>query len=288
MKKLTAMLLSLLMVIMILPIASAEEQSPSLTTLDWVKQLRENPLVSDVWVPVLPDHYSIEKISVNADGSYGFRIKNRQKNATKMQSIAIMPLTVTMDNAIFNSGYQYYLLEQGISSFPITQEVIDAVIARKNYTWKNTKRTRLSVEYNFAYPLTEYQKIPTAHLYFDYTKTVDGDIGFGSCHEMVMGIHPKTIASVIYTYTPPKGVSSIPQTEFLQTVQTDMAVQFVSYGDVDVNCKVNAKDALAILKHGVQKALITDELSLLLADCNYDGNINASDALFTLRKAVGK
>lgn len=277
------------MVLLLVPIGVAEEEPPApLTTLDLVNQLRENPLVDDIWVPVLPDRYTIDKVIVYDDGSYCYRIKNNQENATKIQSIAIMPLTIPMENAIFNSGYQYYLLEQGISSFPVTQEILDAVVARKNYTWQNNKRTRLSMTYNFARPLTQYQNIPTAHLYYNYTKTVDGDVGIGHNHEMVMGIHPKTIASVVYSYTPPEGVTSIPQDVFLQTVQTDMAVQFVTYGDADANGKVDAKDALAILKHGVNKQPITDELQQILADYNRDGQIDSKDALFTLRKAVGK
>ena len=287
MKKIIAMFLSLLMVLMILPMGLAEEAAP-LTTLDIVKQLKNNHSVEDIWVPVLPQQYVIKDFTVNDDGTYVFYVKNQQENATKMQSIAILPLTVALNETTIYSGYQYYLLQQGISSYPVSQEIVDGVIAKKKFTWNKSARTRISVSYKFARPLAEYQNYPTAHLYFDYTKRVDGDIGFSSVHEMIMGIHSQTIASVIYDYTPPAGTTSIPQDVWIQTVQDDMAVEFVTCGDADGNKKVNAVDALTILKHEVQKAPITDELSLLLADFDGNGTVNASDALLTLRKVVGK
>ena len=58
------------------------------------------------------------------------------------------------------------------------------------------------------------------------------------------------------------------------------------YGDVDVNDKITADDALAILKHVVKLAVIPEELPLELADVDHDNVIGAADALETLKIVV--
>ena len=59
------------------------------------------------------------------------------------------------------------------------------------------------------------------------------------------------------------------------------------YGDVNEDEKVDAKDALQILKVTVNKASFTEEQTTL-ADVYQDGKINAKDALYVLRYAVQK
>lgn len=59
------------------------------------------------------------------------------------------------------------------------------------------------------------------------------------------------------------------------------------YGDLDGNGKINASDALVILKSAVHKLTLPKYLEKY-ADVNGDTDINASDALLVLRKAVGK
>lgn len=65
-------------------------------------------------------------------------------------------------------------------------------------------------------------------------------------------------------------------------------MDFITMGDTDVDGKVNAKDALKILKHAVKKAVMEHEGQRFLADMNEDNIIDAKDALKVLRKAVGK
>ena len=65
-------------------------------------------------------------------------------------------------------------------------------------------------------------------------------------------------------------------------------MDFIELGDTDVDGKINAKDALKILKHAVKKAMMEHEGQQFLADMNEDGAIDAKDALKVLRKAVGK
>ncbi len=59
------------------------------------------------------------------------------------------------------------------------------------------------------------------------------------------------------------------------------------YGDVNMDDKVNASDALVVLRHAVGKATLSD-IFHEIADVSGDGKINAVDALQILKKAVGK
>lgn len=58
------------------------------------------------------------------------------------------------------------------------------------------------------------------------------------------------------------------------------------YGDIDQNGKVEAIDALAILKHVVKLEMITDEIAAELADVDHDKAIMAKDALGVLKVVV--
>ncbi len=75
----------------------------------------------------------------------------------------------------------------------------------------------------------------------------------------------------------PETPSDVPETP------TDV----ISAGDLTGDQKVNAKDALEVLKAAVGKVQLTDEQKAA-ADVNTDGNINAKDALEILKHAVGK
>lgn len=57
-------------------------------------------------------------------------------------------------------------------------------------------------------------------------------------------------------------------------------------GDVNKNDKVEAEDALAILKHVVKLEMFTDEVTIRIADIKNDGIIDAEDALNTLKVVV--
>ncbi len=61
----------------------------------------------------------------------------------------------------------------------------------------------------------------------------------------------------------------------------------VMFGDVNADQKVNASDALQILRHAVKKITLTDT-SLAATNWVQDGKIDATDALAVLKFAVGK
>ncbi len=59
------------------------------------------------------------------------------------------------------------------------------------------------------------------------------------------------------------------------------------FGDLNLDEKIDAKDALMVLRLAVNKLEMTDEL-FVLGDVNFDEKVNAKDALEILKFAVGK
>ncbi len=81
---------------------------------------------------------------------------------------------------------------------------------------------------------------------------------------------------------------TVPSAQSLNITVTPLAVKpDIAYGDVDGNGKVEASDALMVLKSVVGKIQLTDEE---FARAELDGNekVDAGDALSILKKVVGK
>lgn len=57
-------------------------------------------------------------------------------------------------------------------------------------------------------------------------------------------------------------------------------------GDIDYSGTLTAADALGIMRHSLNLALLTDN-ALIRADVNQDGNVNVDDALLVLRSTLG-
>ena len=63
--------------------------------------------------------------------------------------------------------------------------------------------------------------------------------------------------------------------------------KIVVRGDNNGDGKINSTDALAVLKHSVQSAVMEDSSKLNASDLDRDGKINSSDALAILQISVG-
>lgn len=92
------------------------------------------------------------------------------------------------------------------------------------------------------------------------------------------------------TETPTPDVTETPTPDVTETPTPDVTEtptpETWLYGDVDKNGKVEAADALMILKHVVKLEIIEDETALILADTVEDDAITASDALWVLKCVV--
>lgn len=74
----------------------------------------------------------------------------------------------------------------------------------------------------------------------------------------------------------------------LNVTQTDVTnTDILQLGDLNIDQKINAKDALLVLKISVGKTIPT-EAQKTAANVNKDNNINAKDALEILKYSVGK
>ena len=72
-----------------------------------------------------------------------------------------------------------------------------------------------------------------------------------------------------------------------QKVEIGHTATDISYGDVNSDGKINAVDALEVLKATVGKVKLTEE-QFIKADTDGNGKINAVDALYILKKTVNK
>lgn len=88
---------------------------------------------------------------------------------------------------------------------------------------------------------------------------------------------------------PQKGMQTIVVTDWAGNVTAEMTVRITAYekGDMDNNGRIEAIDALIVLKTLVGKHAANDD-EKQAADVNEDGKISAVDALEILKKAVGK
>ncbi len=90
---------------------------------------------------------------------------------------------------------------------------------------------------------------------------------------------------VVSTFAMAEAVLSVSGTDATGTDVT--GTNALTYGNLNGDAKVDAKDALMILKAAVEKLELTEEQAVF-ADVYQDGKINARDALYVLRYAVDK
>ena len=298
MKKIVAFMLTILLVFGVVTTVAAEEpvtntdaENPY-STLNLVKQLRENPLVEDIWVPVLSDDCSIKSMTFSSNGSYSFNIVN---------SKYIIGIVVSIINgkpiASYNdekSPYQMLLAENGLPMGTVTQEsatqvATQRVITIAQYLDDESHKHYKRFEYLDIMNMGTYQGYPAVsfawHLYNKRGNLLDPNDTY-IIYETLLALTPDSVASVMCDHGVYDGRLTTENLQSRLARQTDL--KLVTTGDVDLDYKVNAKDALAILKHGVKKQMLTDELAVLLADCDKNDTIDAKDALLTLRKAVFK
>lgn len=90
---------------------------------------------------------------------------------------------------------------------------------------------------------------------------------------------------VVSTFAMAEAVFSVSGTDVSGTDVTGTDV--LACGDLNGDKKVDAKDALLILKATVKKVELT-EAQLAVADAYADGKLDAKDALYVLRYSVKK
>ncbi len=79
---------------------------------------------------------------------------------------------------------------------------------------------------------------------------------------------------------------STTETTSESTTETESTTENIKYGDVDFNNEITAADASAVLQYTLNKGVDFNEVALIRADVNADGDINASDSSLILQKAL--
>ena len=283
MKKIIAFVLCILLILSMGTSVLAEEtvtgtiaENPY-STLNLVIQLRQNPLVEDIWVPVLSDDFEITKFDITGKGYYYV--------ASPLDLLQSSPVRVSIIGEQFNvndatclTPYQRYLDKKNIGDFSISSEVLAQMPQGET-----VEDGKLTYSCFGEKTVLQHQGYQGASMVWQYMQKGSGQWveHIETLQETLLAVTPETLVSVLCS------VSSAQQDQAPQVFEW-FSLSFVTSGDVDGNYKVNAKDALAILKHGVKKQMLTDELAVLLADCDKNDTIDAKDALLTLRKAVFK
>ncbi len=284
MKKMLSVLLVITLFVMTMVPAYAE--TAPLTEMEILQTLKAKQVVNGFFIPVLPEGYEIEGITVEKDGSYSYAVQSPTAADIYLENIAIVRSTNTN---VLNSPYQCLLASNGVEAcVNVSDEMLDsldmlsdAIVHTIDY---NHSRT---YQFNGAIPVTYYGGYPATIIGWNVTFRNYGDISLGSGREVVMQLDQNTMLSYFFQFN----VSADEINEnggSLGYLSEHFPLVFIRSGDVDGDMTVNAVDALAMLKHAVGKEMITDEKGVILADCDNNGIINAADALYALKVAVGK
>lgn len=296
MKKIVVFMLIILLIFGVVTTVAAEEpvtntdvENPY-STINLVKQLRENPLVEDIWVPVLPNKYHLEGFEVTPNGSYAFYY-GKFSEAIPAWRISIINSRGIIQPSDQISPYQLYLANHGYTTLPVNETIVQQVVGQERYRFYPSEKVTHTYWYEGFYQMGNYGEYKATTIRWDASFHRESSIADASfpldVYESILALRPNMVASVLlgsFTNREQREGS----TSIMEALQKNVPVSFVTSGDVDGNYTVNAKDALAILKHGVKKQMLTDELALLLADCDKNDTVDAKDALLTLRKAVFK
>ena len=223
----------------------------------------------EIWIPLLPEGHEVTEITVTPNGSYYFTLKKDIANGKTLEKIAVIhntPKTAPRDNLSF---YEYML---GEKAFAITPQTVDQ-IPRANHKMENQTTAYSFQVLDAVY--TTFLSRPSLCLFYNYEHKSLGvdDFGtFGTLSETVVELNSQQVLSAwIY----PTGSCELPLT-------------VTTFGDGDTDGFVNAKDALLVLKHSVNKAKIEDPNAFYLCDFDQTQTLTANDALYILKKAVGK
>ncbi len=297
MKKTLAFVLCILLILSMGASVLAEEtvtgtnaENPY-STLNLVKQLRENPLVGDIWVPIVPEAYQVKGLEITPNGSYTFLFNKPSLSVMLIYRISIINGTVITHASDHISPYQIYLANHGYTTLPVNETIVQQVVGQERYRFYPSEKVTHTYQYEGFYQMGNYGEYKATTIRWDASFHRESSIADASfpldVYESILALRPNMVASVLLgSFTNREQLEG--STSIMEALQKNVPVSFVTSGDVDGNYTVNAKDALAILKHGVKKQILTDELALLLADCDNNQVIDAKDALLTLRKAVFK
>ncbi len=299
MKKLLCMLLCLTLLCgAALPAAAdqAADEPTALTMLDCLREIKQDEFGDAYWLPLWQGHAELEGFEMLLSGvcCWDYQVETELFSGHVVVG-AHPPITGAFLAERFSPFQQLMLTHHGdpmqIQSQPLAacrhEEAISVIVYNTGVVASPAIVKTESKTYGLFFDraaVGEYAGSPAAYLQYIRRRPPAGD-PYTCSAELAVSKSPYCLMSVRLFGWQYKGTDNPFETLDLPKL---LGLSFTTTGDADLNGQVNAVDGLLTLKHAVQKAEIADELAFALADWNDDGALDATDALHTLQKAVGK
>lgn len=290
MKKLLISLLiaSILFICTIVPSTIAFEEQASLPIVSITKQLKAHENFREFWIPLPTKNISFrEPLIIKDNGSYGLSLAPKKVQGAVIHQISI----VTAQNSDARlSPYQVMLSNKNLTKVnpcSVTHKNLNSIACGDTISYVDNliKNQYIATGYTL---LGTYDTLPAAMVSWNYSGHNQGDISSGQSNEVIIQLSDQILVSIILSYDDDFTASLQHASEFFSRIEEIFSLHFTTIGDANADGTVNAIDALAILKHSVGTASITDELTFLLCDADENNRLDAEDALFALKRAVGK
>ncbi len=283
MKKLVAVLLAITLFLVGFS-ALAETQPAASINHELLAALLEQYDHQEIYFPSVSELYSYQGVEVNPGRDYSFAVKNYYGISAFIESISVIPRRAKPEEVVC-SPYYATLAKNQRDPFVVNQET--ARWLEENYRNSPVEivvnQTDYLCHYN-EFGMIEHGLYQGKPAVFGYWQYIVEVDGKKSYGDwMELLVQVSDDVLVSVMIRPLYGEI------FLENLADELTgLDFVRLGDANRNGNVDAVDALATLKHAVQMEEITDPTAFLMADCDQNLKLDAVDALKTLCIAVGK
>ncbi|MBQ6819462.1 MAG: hypothetical protein IJP35_07655 [Clostridia bacterium] len=279
MKKTVCLLVAVSLIISCFVFPIQAEETNVISTA--VPKLKLNQQVEEIWAPILPDGFSVNRLVLATNGSYYYSVNKMIVDGFYVERIAFTNGKTPDDSGSLLSPYEALLTAKNVANPGTIAPEYAEMIQPDEWVELTEYGTTTAYMSGYGY-LGTYLNYPTITVPYYYSQTNQGNNKTGVCRETVIQLSDHTLCSVLYHFV---GDANPP--ELAEWLQTYFPLGFTTMGDADVNGKVDSGDALTILKHVVGKEQVNESLAYTMADYDTNGILSASDALAALKIAVG-
>lgn len=297
-KKYTAIFLAISLLFSVLAFPSmAEDENESFPFSymeDLIAQWRENP-DSELWLPLLPERAAVSSLAKSETANvYGL---NPGFTIDGQWVVSIIFHTVEDYPAPGHVPTTRLLIKKGLDPVDLTEEMLNVIQKGDEVEYSSVNQSNSILTYEWivaAPPVTgQYQKRPAAVTCFHAFYNPSGSFVFdGRYHEILVALSEQVLVSIIAEEgshtTGSATTAQFRDDAYMSQLDELFGIRFTTMGDANLDGVVNAMDALAMLRYAVNQEYITDRTAFLLSDVDGSGGLDAADALYALRRAVGK
>ena len=315
MKKLTALLVVFALTVACSISSSAEVvflgKEGSLSKDECFTQLAENKAVTELYYPEIEGESNLRpiRIKIDASGSYYY---DYACISSKHPGLFIFSIGFANRDVVNPSVAPFVSLMKANGAedpFDTSKEAAACIKDIRSVT-EYTDKPIISFGENYEDQRVDGYEIYRAYQLHQLCEGTydDGvtemvpyiDVGatatvYGSYFNVIIPVSDTYVMSILCNYSGDQATKrglEIPEDWWKDLEKSVMAEIFspakTARGDANGDGKVNAVDALDVLKDSVGKKKIEDPLARQLCDMNFDEELTAADALLVLAKAVGK